>query len=229
MDASQRRLYERALRVVAFMEAALADFPPNSRAGALLINIKDALAAIANLDAMRTTGASKREQGTAGRARTRTKLRRMLQRTVETAEAIALDHPEVEGIFSLAGKDGSDLTLIATARTFVENAEPLAARFTEYDLPPTFFSEMFVLANKLYDSMTLQTEGTEARRGSREALEEILQRLNGLIERLDAVVSNKYRDAPDRLAAWDAARRVENAPRSRNSGNNTPAPPEENS
>jgi hypothetical protein len=45
-----------------------------------------------------------------------------------------------------------------------------------------------------------------ARRGSRETIGRVIQRLNGLIDRLDTFVSNTYHDAPDKLAAWEAAR-----------------------
>jgi hypothetical protein len=227
MSARERRIVERGQRVVVHMVAAAEDFPPESKGGILVTSIQETLDEIAALDVARVAGASKRHQGTAGRGRARADLRRLVTAVADTAETISVEHPDTKGIFSLLGKDRSDLTLIATANAFADAAAPFVPLFVEFGLPQTFISDLRAKADTLGTYMSLQVSGTGARRGSRETTEEKLQRLNGLIDRLDTVVSNKYRDNPDKLAAWEAARRVESAPHSHASGNNAPPTPKE--
>lgn len=225
MDARQRRLYERGQRVDAYMDAQAEDFPAGSKGGSLAASVKEELAGLAALDVARTVGASKRQQGTAGRGGVRASLRRRVAAVSDTAKTIALDRPDVKGIFVLAGKDGSDRTLIATARAFADAAASLVGLFVEYNLPATFVHDLRSDADSLEHYISLQTAGVGARVSSKTTADATLQRLNELAERLDTVVRNRYRDDPDKLAAWEHARRVESAPHARGNGAGNSPPP----
>lgn len=223
MDARQRRFYERGQRVDVYMDGAAEEFPAGSKGGKYALNVKEILAEIAALDVARRAGGNRREKGSAARNKTRAELRRMVASVVDTGEAIAVEHPDVKGLFSLVGKDGSDMTLIATARAFADAAAPLAGLFTEFYLPPTYFNDMRSKADSLDGSMADQNSGGLARRQSRETIENALQRLGSVIDLLDTVIRNKYRDAPDKLAVWEATRRVANAARARGQRQRAPA------
>lgn len=224
MNARQRRLYERAQRVDVFLDAQAEDFPAASKGGAAAARLKEELANVAALDVARTTGASKRQQGTAGRRDARAALRRLVEAVSATAETIALDRPDLKGVFSLKGRDNSDQTLIAVARSHADAAAPHAALFVEYDLPGSFVQELKSKADSLEHYISLQTEGTGARADSDASVEDALRRIAELVERLDTAVRNKYREDPGRLAAWERARRIESAPHSKRNGANTPPP-----
>jgi hypothetical protein len=48
--------------------------------------------------------------------------------------------------------------------------------------------------------------------------------VNELIDRLEVIVRNKFRDDPAKLAAWESARHMEHAARTKRGGGNTPTP-----
>jgi hypothetical protein len=181
---------------------------------------------VAAYDVTRTAGASKRLQGTAGRRVAREALRELVTTIADTAATLALEHPEMEGVFSLKGADGSDQTLIAVARTQADNAAPIAARFLEYNLPATFVQDLRSKADDLEHSIALQTEGTGVRAGSSASAEVSLQRITELVEQLNIIVSNKYRNDAANLSEWERIRHVERTPRSnKGNNNNNPTPP----
>lgn len=228
MNAKQRRHAERAQRVDLFMEAQAEDFPDGSKGGIAAARLKEELANLSTLDVARLAGASTRQQGTAGRRGLRDELRELVQAVSDTAETVALDRPDVKGIFSLAGLDKSDQTLIATGRNFADALAPLINLFAEYKLPLTTVNDLRSKADSLDHYMTLQARGLSARSNSNTSVAETLQRLAELVERLDTIVRNTFRDDPATIAAWERARRLESAPHSKETAANTPPPPSNN-
>jgi hypothetical protein len=224
MNSRQRRLYERAQRVVLFMEAHAEHFPAASKGAEALERLKEALATLVALDVARTTGASKREQGSAGRRKAREELRALVQAVIDTARAIALDRPDVSGIFSFTGADRSDSSLVTAARAAADAAAPLVALFVEYHMSPTFINDLRSKADSLEHYITLQTEGLAGRADSNASAETTLKLISGLVERLDTAVRNRYSDDKATLVAWERARHVESAPRRKEGGAGTPTP-----
>jgi hypothetical protein len=226
MNAKERRNIARGQRVGLYMTAAAEDFPAGSKAALAAASLDEKLVRAAELDVERSTADSKRQQGTAGRGGTRTKLRTLVDAITDTSQTISLDHADVKGIFSQKGKDNSDQTLIATARYFADRAASLVGLFVEAGLPSNFIQDLRSLADSLEHYMSLQTEGTDERAAASTALEECFQRIAVLVERLDTFVHNKYRDAPAKLVMWERVRRIESAPHS-NKGDDTnqPTPP----
>lgn len=226
MSAKLRRHSERGLRVDLFMNASAEDFPEGSKAAIAHARLKEELAALDALDVTRTAGLGKRQQGTAGRRATRRTLRELVNAVSGTAETIALDRQDFKGMFSLKELDGSDDTLIATARAFADRAAAFVGLFVEYGLPQTFVQDLRAGADALEHFMTLQEEGAGERSGSNTSAEEAVRRLTEQVERLDTFVRNKYRDNPAKLADWERARRLEKAPQHpKEDGAITPTPP----
>lgn len=222
MNAKQRRYAERAQRSVLYMEAEAEAFPDGNKAATTTASIKDELNKLNEFEVARQTGGGKRQQGTAGRRSLRGKLRELTQSTSNTAETIALDRPDLKGIFSLAGVGRSDQILIATARAFADAAAPVVGLFVEYGMKATLVNDLRSLADSLDHYMELQTDGLRARGGSNLAVEATLQRINLHIERLDTIVRNTFRDDPAKLAAWERAIRIESAPHAKDPDANTP-------
>jgi hypothetical protein len=222
MSVKMRKHTERAQRSDLFMDESAEDFPANSKGGVLALSLKGEVVNLNALSVARSAGASKRQQGTAGRRRTRTSLRELVEAVVDTAQTASRERADIRGIFDLTGKDRSDLTLIATARLFATNAAPLVGLFVEFGLPPTFIGDLRAGADSLENYMSLQEAGLGEGVSTTVSAEETYQRIADLIERLDTVVRNKYRDNPVKLAAWERARRLEGAPHSKSDGNKTP-------
>ena len=224
MNDKQRRSYARGTSVDTFMSANAADFPAGSKGGGLAARLREELARLSTLDVAKVSGASAIQQATAGRRELRDSLRAQLAAVSDTAEVIGLDHPEVRGLFPRARPDNTDQTLLAVARAFVAAATPLKALFVEYELAPDFITRMDTDADAFEAQMTRQTEGTGSRISTNAAITAALGRVDELVDRLDIVVSNKYRKDPARLAAWQSAHHVERAPRPKRDGDSAQTP-----
>ena len=227
MSMKMRRHSERAQRAGVFMDESAEDFPANSKGGILAASVREEYVNLSALATARETGTSKRKQGTTGRGNTRRSLRQQVEAVADTAQSAAHERPNIAGIFDLTGKDRSDLTLVATARAFADAAAPLVGLFVEYGLSATFVNDLRAGADSLQTYISLQEEGTGAGFNTTSSAEECYQHLADFIQRLDPIVRNKYRDNPVKLNAWERARRLESAPRSKANGNNTtpPTPP----
>lgn len=224
MSVKMRKHAERGQRVDLFMDAGAEDFPAGSKGGALAASLKEELSNLLALAVARSAGTSKRQQGTAGRRGSRETLREQVEAVADTAKSAARERADIKGVFDLAGKDRSDQTLVATARAFADAAPPFAPLLIEYGLPPTFVNDLRAGADRLEQNISLQEEGTGAGVNTTTSAEESYERLADLVERLDPIVRNKYRDNPVKLSAWERARRVEGATHPKGNAN-PPSPP----
>jgi hypothetical protein len=228
MNERQRKRHERGQRVDVYMDAAAADFPADTKGGALSARLKELLAQVAALDLTRAANAGKRRQGTEGREEARTTLRRMVKSAWDTYKTIALDHADIKGLFESPSKSNNDHELVTAARSYADAAAPRAALFAEYGLTAGFFNNLRAQADRLDSSTALQNAGAAAGVDTTAAVEESLRQMDELVERLDTAVTNKYRDDPAKLAAWESASRVERAPRSKAKEDGAPQTPPAN-
>ena len=225
MNNMHLRNSERGQRVTTFIDSQPEDFPEESKAASLCSQLKQEQTKLAELDVVRSSSMSKRKQGTAARQTAHKLLLDLLRRVIDTADVIAIERADVKGMFGRPQRNASDQTLVADARSIAEKAATLVGLFTENGLHATFVNDLRSYADSLEHSMQIQTEAVgESVRANKE-INEGIRRMNGLIERLDVFVRNKYRDDPAKLAAWESAHRLEHPPRSnRNSGENAPPP-----
>lgn len=229
MNAKLRRYYERGQRCDKFTDSHAEDFPANSKGATQASVVKERLASLSALDVERASSTGKRQQGSAGRQNAREALRALVEAVAETADPIALDHPDTKGMFQLPRKTQTDQTLIATARSFADRAAPYVGLFVEYALPATFINDLRSKADALESYISLQNEGVGGRINANASAEEHLQGLNEALERLNVIFRNKYRDTPSVLAEWESAYHLEAAPGSKRRKkseppNNVPSP-----
>lgn len=225
MNEKQRRISERGSRVGAFLSANAADFPTGTKGGELAANLKTELSKLPTLDVAKTSGASARRQSSVVRRDFRELLRAQVTSVSDTAEAIAPEHAEVKGLFPRTRPDNSDSTLIAVARSFATAAAPFKALFVEYDMPADFIDNLKADADELERQISLQSESTGARVGVNASITETLRRADEIVDKLDVVVRNKYRNDPAKLAAWESARRLERTAHTKRKGDAPPTPP----
>lgn len=225
MNNGQRRRNERGQRVDVYMDAQAEDFPANNKGGLQAARLKELLTQANALDLARAASAGKRRQGTEGREGARNALRRMVKTAWDTYKTITLDHPDIKGLFESPSKIKNDQALVRTARTYADNAAPLTGLFAENDLPLTFFVDMRAQADTFEAHTALQHAGVGEGVDANAALEETLRQMDEVVARIDTVVTNKYRDTPAKLAAWESASRIERAPRSKPKEDEPPTPP----
>ena len=112
----------------------------------------------------------------AGRRKVRAELRELVQAVIETARTIALDHPDITGLFSSPNVGKSDQSLVSVARAIADVAAPLVGLFVEYKMPATFVNDLRSKADSLEHYISLQTEGVGARAASGASVGETLRR-----------------------------------------------------
>ncbi|HEU4597300.1 MAG TPA: hypothetical protein VFS10_19375 [Pyrinomonadaceae bacterium] len=209
----QRRRFERVSRIRAFMTEHAPDFPETGKAGQAAARLNTVLAELESLNTSRVTNKGERQQASIGRREARETLRAHLTTLRDTAETIALDHPELKGVFKWSRASVSDQTLLATARAFAATAAPFRPRFAEYDLPPDFFVKLTASIEEFDRHIARQTATVGSGVAATASIEDALKRAEAEAERLDTSVRNKYRDDTARMAFWESASRLERAPR----------------
>jgi len=216
MNNVQRKHVERLARSVAFVSANAADFPQTSKGGLAAADISAILTEIETIETSRVSSMNALQQATSGKNDGRDSLRAQLRAISSTAATIALDHPEIRGIFKFKGSSVSDHMLLATARAFATAAQPLKALFIEYDMPADFLDILNASIAGFEQNNDRKTAGTGARAAANAALEDALRRGESAFRRLDTSVRNKHRDDPAKLATWESGSKLERQHRQKN-------------
>ena len=220
MSDKHRKHFERGARVSAHCASYPEDFPSNSVAGAALARLNEQLAAIETLNVAKATSMSAQQQGSQGRRELREALRSQLANIYNTAEIIGRDHPEVKGVFQRGLSDRSDQTLLAVARSYSAAAQPLKARFFEYEVDADYFDNFNANIDAFARSIAQQNEGEGGRVASNAGIEEALRIVDEEVARLDVIARNKHRNDPAKLTAWESASHVERPARRRQERSN---------
>ena len=106
---------------------------------------------------------------------------------------------------------------------FAEEVEPFVAEFTKHELPPDFLVTLKKDIDAVQAAVTEQNHSKEARVGATTSLNAVIKRGLKAVQRLDAIVKNKYQENSSLLAAWASVRHLE-----RNNGrSNDQAKPDE--
>jgi hypothetical protein len=215
MNDLHRRRLEHLARSSAYVTANAVDFPEGSKGAQALAELNAAIAEAQSHAVSRETSVHTLQQATAARSDMRQAIRAGLRTINDTMRTIALDHPEHKGSFVFKGESVSDRTLLSTAQSCANSAQSFKALFNEYDLGAEFFDEFNDNISKFGQQMDKQTAGKGGRIAANASLESALRRGEEAFEKLDTAVRNKYRNDPAKLAAWESARRMERAARSR--------------
>lgn len=224
MNDIQRRRFERLARAASFGATISASFPASGKGGQALAGLTAAVADAENHATTRATNERIKQQGTASRKDARRAVQSHIATISDTAATIGLDHPEVRDSFRRPRANANDQTLLSTARSFALAALPLKARFIEYDMPADFLEQLNESIEAFEQAIDEQTSGASARLTANAALEETLKRGEQELEKFDTALRNKLRTDAAKLAAWESARHLERAPRSRKTAV-TPAAP----
>jgi hypothetical protein len=216
MDSTHRRHLERLARASAYATLNATDLPDTSKAGLAATGIRAILDEIDTIEAMRASNLQFLRQATGGKNDERKSLRAQLRAISETARIIGLDHPEVKGVFKFNAANKSDITLLAAARSFANDALPLKSRFIEYDMHADFLDKLNASIAAFERHLDRQTTGQGENIDATVSLEAAFRRGEEMLERLDAAIRNKYHNDPVKIAAWESARRLERAPQRKN-------------
>ena len=212
------RTQEMFLRVQMFTSERAASFPSGSLGAEMREEINSVVQALGNALASQTSGLNSAQQATGAREAARQTLRADLQAMTRTARAMALDTPGLENKFRLP-RSGSDQALLAAARAFAADAVPLKAEFIRHEMPASFIEDLRAHTADLERTMGEQNTGRGAHVSATASIESVIERGMNATRKLDAIVRNKFRDDPATIAAWESARHVASATRTRKRSN----------
>ena len=212
------RTQETFLRVQRFTSERASFFPAGSLGAEMCEEINIVVQALNEALASQTSGLNSAQQATAAREAARQTLRADVQAITRTARAMALDTPGLENKFRLP-RSGSDQALLAAARAILKDAEPLKAEFIRHELPASFIDDLHSHVADLEEAMGEQNTGRGAHVTATASIEPTIERGMNAIRKLDAIVRNKFRDDPAALAAWESARHIASAGRTRKRSN----------
>jgi hypothetical protein len=215
MNDALRRRNDRLVHVSDFGKAHAQDFPANSKGGQALARLNTLLAEIDSRDASAFSNLRVSQQGSSRRKDARSALRAQLADITETAETIGKDHEEVRDKFQRPRTNISDQALLSVARSFAAEAENFKALFIEYDMPADFLDRLNESIGDLAQAIEQQNLGADAGRSDRSSVEHLVKQAEDEMERYETAVRLRYRNDPAALDAWDSARRLERAPRSK--------------
>lgn len=212
MNDRQYAQYESFVRILAFANDHSADFAATAPGGLAIAELTRVTTALRPMT-VGQPGISA-SPGTAAKEDLVEALREDLKDIARTARAIEAGAPSDPGFatdYALPG-DSSQRSLIAHARqvlALVQGNAALIARFTAYELPADFVTDLeadliaFDAATDTQadDRITSVEDTATARR--------LLGEGRAAVVQLNASVLNKYRRQPELLAAWRTASRVD--------------------
>ena len=102
----------------------------------------------------------------------------------------------------------------------------MRARFIEYELPNDFVTHLRADRKAIADANRLNQGKTQEGVENTELIGQLLDKINGEIGELDAIMHNKYTRQPEKMRAWQSASHVERAPqREKKPAPTPPTPP----
>ena len=208
MNDKERNYYNAFVGVRDFGAENAADFKAGSAGANNFAVVGAAAAEMEQSGAVQTSGAS--GQMTAQKDVAIAEMREDLRAINRTARALAVDDSAVGALFRMP-PGNNEQNLLAAARAFLTDATPLESQFVGFGLPADFLADLQADITNFEQAVG---EKGAARSGKVSATAAIGGAVkNGLdgLRRLRAIVPNKYRDNPAKLAAGTSASHVERA------------------
>lgn len=210
MNDQERNYYNAFVRVRDFGAENAADFPARS-AGA--VNFAAIAAAVAEMEASGGTQASgATRESTAGKSVALAELLADVRAINRTARAMAVDNPSVGELFRMP-RGSSEQKVLAAARAFYTDSAPFESQFIEYGLPADFRADLQADIAAVEQFVTEKSAAIDNRVGATASIGATVEAALNALRRLRAIVPNKYRDDPRKLAAWTSASHVERLPK----------------
>ena len=208
MNDLERNYYNAFVGVRDFGAENAADFKAGSAGANNFAAVGAAADEMEQSGAVQTSGAS--SQMTAQKGLATAELREDLRAINRTARALAVDDADLGALFRMPSGN-NEQNLLAAARAFLTGATPLKDRFVEFGLPDDFLEDLQADINHFEQAVSSKGASTGEKVSATASIGDAVQ--NGLeaLRRLRAIVPNKYRDNPAKLAAWTSASHVERA------------------
>ncbi len=205
MNDLERNYYNTFVSVRDFGLENAADFPVGSVGAESFAVVGAAAGAMEAAGAAQSSGVSR--QTATAKSLALAALREDLRAISRTARSLAVDDAGIGDLFKMPAGGGTQ-NLLAAARSFLTNAAPLEAKFIAFEMPADFLSDLKTDIETFEQSVTDKGNATGEKVSATASIGEAVDKgLSGL-RRLRAIIPNKYRDNPSKLAAWASAGHV---------------------
>lgn len=212
MNDSENRKHQAFARAHGFALAHASDFGPTSLATQLFATLAGIVSDMDAHAARQTSSRGSAFEGTTTRGQAREELRADLKAINLTARAMATDVPGLDDKFRMP-PIGNDNLLLNAARAFLADATPLAAQFIAHEMPADFLDDLRDDIAALEAAIRNQSRGTGESVAARVAIETKVDEGVAVLNKLEAIMRNKYANNPAVLAEWASASHIERAPR----------------
>lgn len=129
-----------------------------------------------------------------------------------TAKLIDRDRPGFDEEFTLS-RQLNESTLLNTAKIFLKRAQPSADEFIKYLLPTDFLEDLEADIEAFEEAISVGDQALSHRIVATTGIEEAMAEAMDLVDRLNGLIRNRYRDNALMLSAWNRARHVEKVAR----------------
>lgn len=207
MNALENRQLEMLARVRDFGVTRTGDFPAGTLGQELFTTLAQVVTKLEAQATRQTTQRNEAKKSTASKAAARTSLLATLAALQRTARVLAMSEPGLENSFQLPRKV-TDQRLLTAARAMAGKAAGLTAEFIRHELPADFLTKLQGQITALEETITDRTDARSAQVTATVSIGQAIEEGVVTVQRLDALLRNKYAAEPEVLAAWETARRV---------------------
>ena len=210
MNNQETNRLETFLRVRQFGVTHAAQFPANSRGGEVFAELGAVISEIENITTAQDSGKRAVKESTSRIAAARAELIEDLKTIRRTARVLNVQG--LEDKFRLP-KHVRDQELLATARAFANDAAPLKGEFVRRGLPTDFLEDLKADINAFAQMLEGRTQKAGSKVAATAGIDEAIERGMNMLEELDAIVRNTFRNDAPTLAEWTSARHTTRATR----------------
>lgn len=210
MNNQETNRLETFLRVRQFVAGHAAQFPATSRGGEVLAELEGVISELENKTTAQDSDRRAVKEGTSLVAAARAELREDLAAIRRTARVFNVQG--LEDKFRLP-KHTRDQELLATARAFAGDAAPLKAEFVRRGMPADFLADLEADINAFAQTLEVRTQHAGSKVAATAGIDDAIERGADLLEELDAIVRNTFRNDAATLAEWTSASHTARAPR----------------
>lgn len=215
MNDRHRRIYEAALRVLAFLIAyydVLKTYPAVVETKA---ELTEATEILTGLGAEKITKIGAAKDKTIHRGDARQYLLDLMQAITDMWRRIA---PKIGGdVNRFRMPRGGDQDIIATAGSYADQAEPVKVEFTKRAFPGDFIETLQTATTTFSQTVGESDTARREKVGTNAAFDAPVKTCKNSIDDLDPIIKMHFRDNPQALAEWLVASHIERASRG-NSG-----------
>jgi hypothetical protein len=171
--------------------------------------LEEAMARAKALAAQRRAGGNAARAGTARRHELREDLQGgLLRHLVRVGQAAGSEVPELMLRFELPRGNSTYRTFATAARGMLVEAQAHRDLFVRVGMPEPLLGELGQLLDQ-YDAAVEQAlAGLRARIGARAQLEAVTVEILQVVRLVDGINRHRFRNDPERLAAWESAKNV---------------------